>query len=58
MRRPLLLLSLSLALCPPSLRAQTPEEKGLAIAREADRRDSGWGDSQAGLRMVLRNRHG
>ena len=38
--------------------AETPEEKGLAIAVEADRRDTGWGDQTADLKMVLRNRHG
>lgn len=34
------------------------EDKGLAIAREADRRDLGWGDSSATMSMVLRNRQG
>ncbi len=38
--------------------AQTPEEKGLAIAVEADRRDLGWGDSEVKLEMVLKNRSG
>ena len=38
--------------------AETPEEKGLAIATEADARDQGWGDLQAGMSMLLRNRHG
>jgi outer membrane lipoprotein-sorting protein len=38
--------------------AQTPEEKGRAIAEEADRRYNGYGDSTAHLRMVLRNRLG
>ena len=33
-------------------------EKGLAIAREADRRDEGWQDSTATMVMVLRNRQG
>ena len=37
---------------------QTPEEKGRAIAEEADRRYKGYGDSTAHLRMVLRNRQG
>ncbi len=36
----------------------TPEERGLEIAIAADARDSGWGDSEATLRMILRNRHG
>lgn len=38
--------------------AQTPEEKGLEIAKQADARDTGWGDQKASLKMVLRNRHG
>ena len=54
----LLLLVLPLTLSPPSAGAQTAEERGLVIAQEVDRRDSGWGDSQAALRMILRNRHG
>lgn len=38
--------------------AQTPEEKGLAIAREVDKRDTGWGDMQAEMHMTLKNRQG
>ncbi len=38
--------------------AQTAEEKGLAIAVEADKRDTGWGDQQATLVMILKNRYG
>jgi len=38
--------------------AETPEEKGLAIAQEANRRDTGFGNSTANMLMVLRNRHG
>jgi outer membrane lipoprotein-sorting protein len=38
--------------------AQTPEERGLEIAREIDRRDSGFKDQKATMMMVLRNRHG
>ena len=34
------------------------KEKGLAIAVEADKRDTGWGDQRASLQMILRNRHG
>ena len=41
-----------------SIIAETAEEKGLAIAKEADKRDTGWGDQTASLKMVLRNRHG
>ena len=36
----------------------TPEAKGLAIAQEADRRDTGFGDWSAELQMILRNSHG
>lgn len=36
----------------------SPEEKGLVIAKEADRRDQGWGDSSATMKMVLINRQG
>lgn len=58
MRNAIKLAALPLLLLPLSVQAQTPEEKGLAIAQEADRRDNGWGDQQASLKMTLRNRHG
>lgn len=45
------------AVTAPAL-AETPEEKGLAIAREADRRNDGFGDTSATMLMILRNRHG
>ncbi len=38
--------------------AETPEEKGLSIATEDDKRDNGFGDYKAGLQMILKNRHG
>lgn len=38
--------------------AQTPEEKGLEIAREADRRGEGFGDFQAAMRMLLVDKRG
>jgi len=38
--------------------AETDEEKGLAIAIEADKRDTGWQNQTASLEMILRNRHG
>ncbi|MGD9604009.1 MAG: outer membrane lipoprotein-sorting protein [Gammaproteobacteria bacterium] len=34
------------------------EDKGLAIAQEVERRDTGWGDVRSELEMVLSNRHG
>jgi hypothetical protein len=36
----------------------TDLERGLAIAREADRRDSGWRDARVDVRMLLRSQHG
>ena len=42
----------------PEARAETPEEKGLRIAVEADRDDAGYGDSAAQMVMVLRNKQG
>jgi outer membrane lipoprotein-sorting protein len=38
--------------------AETPEEKGLAIALEADRRNDGFQDSTSNMLMTLKNRHG
>ncbi len=51
-------LAAGLLLAPLALAAQTPEERGLEIAIEADRRDTGFGDFKAALTMVLRNKHG
>ena len=42
----------------PSAMAETPEERGLAIAIEMDKRDTGWGDQTADMQMILRNRQG
>ena len=55
LKRPLALI---LCLIAFSALAETPEEKGLAIAQESDRRDQGFGDSTVDLEMVLKNRHG
>ena len=49
----LILLGLSL-----NVMAQMPEEKGLEIAVEADRRDTGFHDSTATMTMLLKNRQG
>lgn len=38
--------------------AQTAEEKGLAIAVEADKRDQGWSDQATTSKMILRNSQG
>ncbi|MFC1668232.1 outer membrane lipoprotein-sorting protein [Chlamydiota bacterium] len=38
--------------------AETSEEKGLRIAMEMDKKDTGFGDSQSELLMILKNRYG
>ena len=38
--------------------ASSVAERGLEIAVEADRRDTGFSDSQVNLKMILRNRRG
>ena len=38
--------------------AETPEEKGLVIAKEADLRNENFGDFTANMLMILRNKHG
>jgi outer membrane lipoprotein-sorting protein len=38
--------------------AETPAEKGLAIAKEVDLRNEDFGDFTADMLMVLRNKHG
>ncbi len=58
MRKCISLTLLFLCLAPGYLFAETPEEKGLAIAREDDRRDNGFADFTASMVMVLKNRHG
>ncbi|KZX82189.1 hypothetical protein A3715_00065 [Oleiphilus sp. HI0009] len=41
-----------------NLFAQTPQEKGLEIAIESDKRNQGWQDSTADMTMTLRNKQG
>jgi len=53
-----LLPALLLCLLPLAAGAETPEEKALAIAMEADRRDSGFGDYTNDIKMILRNKQG
>ncbi len=50
-----LLLSLLLS---TTVLAETPQQRGLAIATAADSADNGWGDSSATMIMTLRNRQG
>lgn len=46
------------AVAPLAAYAETPEEKGLAIAQEAQRRNEGWVDSKVDAKMILENRQG
>ena len=57
MKRLLSIVAFSIALA-SGAHAESPEEKGLAIAREVDSRDRGWKDQRANLVMTLRNRQG
>ncbi len=50
--------AIAVSLLPFALVAETAEEKGLAIAVEADKRDEGFGDSTANMTMVLKNKQG
>ena len=49
---------LLLVLCSAFAYAQTPEEKGLEIAVEADKRDNGFGDVTSKMTMTLKNANG
>ncbi|NVJ59210.1 MAG: outer membrane lipoprotein-sorting protein [Gammaproteobacteria bacterium] len=57
MQKVLLTLSL-LTLLPLSIQAQTAEEKGLEIAQEAERRNTGWENSKAKMVMTLIGKSG
>ncbi len=58
MRYLTMLLGILILLLPLSALGETPEERGLAIAVEADVRDQGFGDNTAEMLMTLRNKHG
>ena len=51
-------LLLSVLLAPITVLAQSAEERGLEIAKEADRRGEGFDDFRADMQMILRNRQG
>jgi len=56
---PLSVLSLAfLSLASPLSLAETAQEKGLAIAIETDKRNTGWQDTTADMTMTLRNKRG
>ncbi len=52
------LIAAAALVCASATHAQTPEEKGLAIATEAEQRDEGYGSTESTMTMVLRNRNG
>jgi len=54
----LCILAIFAALVPSTYAASDAEVRGLEIAREADQRDSGFGDQTASLVMELRNKQG
>lgn len=57
--RPFFALLTGLLLLTPSLIiAETPEEKGLAIATEAAKRHAGFGDYTVDMTMILKNKQG
>ena len=53
-----LLPALLLCLQPFVASAESPEEKALGIAQEADRRDSGFGSYTNDVKMILKNKQG
>lgn len=53
-----IILSFSLMALTGAVFAESAEEKGLAIAVEADKRDQGWGDQATVMKMILRNSQG
>jgi outer membrane lipoprotein-sorting protein len=53
-----ILLLFSLVAFSGAVLAETAEEKGLAIAIEADKRDQGWSDQATTSKMTLRNSQG
>jgi len=53
-----LLIGSALICCTSLSLAETPQEKGLAIAQESDRRDAGWENLSADMTMILRNKRG
>jgi len=58
MTRVRILPALLLCLLANGVQAETAEEKGLAIAVEADKRDSGFVDYTNNVEMILRNKQG
>lgn len=58
MKKWIMLAALLILPLPDNAETLTPQQKGLAIAKEADKRDTGWKDQKSDLVMILRNRQG
>ena len=56
--RTLTIAFIAAAALPLTALAETPEQKGLAIAVEAQKRNEGWVDSRVDAKMVLENKQG
>ena len=57
-KRPLAFLLPLVFICAAPVAAETTQERGLAVAQEHDRRDTGFQDSVASMTMTLRNKRG
>ena len=51
-------MALLISTCGILAHAETPEERGIAIAKEQKARDAGWTDSQSEMKMILRTPNG
>ncbi|MFL0801685.1 MAG: outer membrane lipoprotein-sorting protein [Agarilytica sp.] len=50
--------SIAVLICAAPAISTTPEERGLEIAKEVDRRDRGFGSSTNNIKMTLRDKYG
>jgi len=55
---PAAIISIALLFGSVAAQAETAEEKGLAIAKEANKRTKNFGDYKADMEMILKNRNG
>lgn len=53
-----IILAACISFLPFAATAETPQQKGLKIAKQADARDTGFNDFTADMKMILRNRAG
>ncbi len=57
MRRKIIVALVALSAAAPAS-AETPQERGLAIVKEAQKRSEGWVDSKVEMKMILENKQG